>query len=48
LDAGFSGCEIQHWWRDLTLKQAISGLLRWGMTAGLHSPTSTLLAEAIK
>lgn len=48
MDAGFSRCEIQHWWRDLTLKQAIVGLLRWGITAGLHRPTSTLLAEAIK
>lgn len=48
LDAGFSRCEIHHWWRDLTVRQMISGLLRWGVTAGLHSPTSTLLAEAIK
>jgi 2-polyprenyl-3-methyl-5-hydroxy-6-metoxy-1,4-benzoquinol methylase len=48
LDAGFSHCEIHPWWQDLAFRQILSGLLRWGMTAGLHSPTSTLLVEAVK
>ena len=48
LDAGFSHCEIHRWWRGLPIRQVVTGLLRWGMTAGLHSPTPTLLAEAVK
>ena len=45
-DAGFATVEIRRWLRGMPVRQVVSGMVRWVVTAGLHDPAPALLCIA--
>jgi len=46
--AGFKWIRVDRWFTGMPLRQRVMGVLRWGLTGGLHDPAPALLLTAVR